>query len=145
MLGRLLALKADDHQGRLYLGITYLMKGDPERALTEFEKLPSGVAKPFGMALVYFTLGNEANAQAFIDEFLDSYAQEYPVSVAAIYAWRGENDAAFEWMERGLEQRSADVVYILSAPLLIKLRNDPRYSVFVEKLGLLEVWQTMPP
>jgi len=67
------------------------------------------------------------------------------VSVAAIYAWRGENDAAFEWMERGLEQRSADVVYILSAPLLIKLRNDPRYSVFVEKLGLLEVWQTMPP
>jgi len=67
MLGRLLALKADDDQGRLYLGITYLMKGDPERALTEFEKLPSGVAKPFGMALVYFTLGNEANAQAFID------------------------------------------------------------------------------
>ena len=143
-LSKSVALNPADDQGRLNLGMAYLMKGDSGRALIELEMLPDGVARPFGMAHLHFTLGNDWEAKAYVHEFLDNYAHSYPVSMASIYVWRGENDSAFEWMETAFQQGSADVAYFLSTYFLANLKSDPRYPVFAEKLGLLEAWNAMP-
>ena len=145
MFSQVLTLNPGDLLGRKFIGIAYLMKGDAERALTEFEKLPVGAEKTFGLAHVYFTLGNETLAQAMKDEFIETYAQEYSVYMASIYAWRGENDAAFEWLERAYQKHSFDLSYFLGDPPFKDLASDPRYPIFLEKLGLLEAWRAMPP
>jgi len=145
VLSQVLALNPDETWGRMYIGFNYLMKGDLERALNEFEKLPAGFKKTSSMAHVYFTMGNDTQAQAQLDEFIETYAQEYALYMASIYTWRGENDSAFEWLEKAFKQHSVDLSYILVEPVFKMLAGDPRYPVFLEKLGLLEAWRAMPP
>ena len=62
-----------------------------------------------------------------------------------IYAWRGENDSAFESLEFALEQHHSGLANILINDPLKHLEDDPRYTVFLKKLGLLEAWKAMPP
>jgi TolB-like protein/Tfp pilus assembly protein PilF len=144
-LDRLVALNPADEQGRLYLSLAYMMKGDTDQALIEAKMIPIGVARTFSMAQIYFAMGDKEKAQEYIDDFLAIYANDYPVSIAAIYSWCRDFDSAFEWMEIAFEQRREGVVYVLSAPTLTFLKGDPRFPDFVEKVGLLEAWQAMPP
>ncbi len=142
---QLLALNPADEQGRLYLSLAYSMKGDPERALVEAEIISAGVARSFAMSHIYFALGNSEKAQEYVDEFLELYADDYPVSMAAIFSSRGEMDLAFDWIEKAYQEHREGVVYVLSSASLRNLTYDPRFPALVEKIGLLEAWKAMPP
>ena len=75
------------------IGAAYLFKGDAERALIELARGQPHPIRDSLRARVLSTLGEEAQAQAIINEFLDTSAHEFPVVMAATYAWRGENGA----------------------------------------------------
>jgi hypothetical protein len=47
---------------------------------------------------------------------------------AEVYAYRGESDKSFEWLERAYEQRDAGVSLVKTDPLMKNLRHDPRYT-----------------
>ena len=47
--------------------------------------------------------------------------------------------------EKAFKQHSVDLCFILVEPAFKMLASDPRYPVFLEKLGLLEAWEAMPP
>jgi len=66
------------------------------------------------------------------------------VPLANIYAWNGDRDKAFHWLEIAFQQRDDALAFVLGAVHLRNLRNDPRYPLFLEKLGLLEAWKAMP-
>ena len=53
-----------------------------------------------------------------------------------VHAWRGENDLAFEWLERSFRQRGEDSTNIKINPLLRKLRGDPRWIALLKKTNL---------
>jgi tetratricopeptide (TPR) repeat protein len=107
--------------------------------------IPVGVARSFAMGHIYFALGNSEKAQEYVDEFLELYADDYPVSMAAIFSSRGEMDLAFDWIEKAYQEHREGVVYVLSSASLRNLTYDPRFPAFVEKIGLLEAWKAMPP
>ena len=52
---------------------------------------------------------------------------------------------AFEWLETAFQQRDGRLTWILHYVYLRNLESDPRYPVFLEKLGLLEAWKAMSP
>ena len=142
MLDRIIALNPKYPALTLSFSRIYLLNGDPERALIELEKNPS----PFDRiqrARIYFTLGDEAQSQALIKELLGE-ADKFPGAMSSIYAWRGENDAAFEWLEKAFQQGDG-LFNILGIEWARGLEDDPRYPIFLEKLGLLEAWRAMPP
>ena len=57
--------------------------------------------------------------------------------IAEVYAFRGEIDTAFEWLERAYRQRDGGLPDFLKLdPLLANLHDDPRWPVFLEKMGL---------
>ncbi len=120
----------------------YLLKGDPKRALAELEKNPS-FSDPVQKARIYFTLGDEAQSQAIIKELL-TVADKFPRAMSSVYAWRGENDATFEWLEKAFQQGDGFINFLGSAEMR-GLVDDPRYPIFLEKIGLLEAWRAMPP
>ena len=130
---------------RLNIAMTYLHQGNPERALAEMDKLSVSPRLQSLKASALFTLGEEMESQAIISKLLETSAEKYPMRMAIIYAWRGENDSAFEWLEVAFEQRDAGLSYILWSFALARLKSDPRYPIFLEKLGLLEAWKAMPP
>jgi len=140
---RLIALNPNYVTGAKNLSRAYLLKGDPHRALTELEKNPHPSNAVYE-ARIHFTLGNEAQSQAIIKELLESSADRFPGAMASVYAWRRENDATFEWLERAYEHGDSFSNF-LGIEWMRGLEDDPRYSVFVEKIGLLEEWRAMPP
>ncbi len=122
------------------IGKVYLLKGDAALALETFENGRSGYLKLFFEAMAYFSLNEEAEAQQLLKEFIEKYGDVYPFGVAIIYAWRGENDPAFEWLDRSYQQRIEFLVFILGNPWVKSLHSDPRFPEFLEKMGLLEYW-----
>ena len=127
------------------LARTYLLNGDPKNALLEVEKTPDRFFYLYGKASILSTLGNEAEAQSIMNELLKTSAYESPGPMASVYAWRGENDSAFQWLELAYEKHDFRLVFFLGNVWFRNLTTDPRYAIFVEKMGLLEEWKAMPP
>ena len=59
-----------------------------------------------------------------------------PSRSPAPYAWRGEADQAFEWLDRALAQRDGGLGDLRLDPLLRGLRRDPRFRAMERKIGL---------
>ena len=51
------------------------------------------------------------------------------------YAWRGDRDHAFEWLDRAYEQHTPELVYIKYV-LVQNLRGDPRYTALLKRMNL---------
>jgi hypothetical protein len=58
--------------------------------------------------------------------------------VGDVYAWRGEKDKAFEWLERAYQQRDSGLNGIAYDPLLSSLQSDPRFGALLKKLELAD-------
>jgi adenylate cyclase len=127
------------------LATTYLLKGDAETALIELNKDPSYRYYASLKAMIFSTLGREAEAQALIRQLLEDPADLAPLVMARTYAWRGENDLAFEWLEKASQQSNVSYTLFLIRPWFRNLVSDPRFALFLEKIGLLEYWKVMPP
>ncbi|MGI8882954.1 MAG: tetratricopeptide repeat protein [Pyrinomonadaceae bacterium] len=56
-------------------------------------------------------------------------------NMAEIYAQLGEKDLAFKWLERAIENRSYEVMYLKVAPNLDPLRSDPRFDDLLKRTG----------
>ena len=66
------------------------------------------------------------------------HAQDSAYQIAQVFAWRGEKDNAFEWLERAYKQQDAGLSEIKGDPLLKSLRADPRFNALLRKLKLPE-------
>jgi hypothetical protein len=59
-----------------------------------------------------------------------------PFTIAEIYAYRGETDKAFEWLERAYVARDVGLSNMKGDPLLRNLEHDTRYTAFLKKMKL---------
>jgi len=126
-------------------GKAYLFKGDAERALIEIKKNPDNIFKASSLPIVYHSLGRTAESDAALQTLLSEYAKEgNSYFIATAFSWRGENDKAFEWLEKAFQAHDTGIAYMLSENLFSPLLEDPRWPAFLEKVGLLEYWQAMP-
>ena len=58
--------------------------------------------------------------------------------IAEVYAYRGDKDRAFEWLERARRQRDPGLASLRKDPLLPNLHDDPRWNVFLRTMGLAD-------
>jgi adenylate cyclase len=66
-------------------------------------------------------------------------AEASPSVLAAAYAMTGQTDKAFEWLEKGYEEREGqDLTLLKFDPAYKNLRGDPRFSAMLRKIGLPE-------
>ncbi|MCI0616738.1 hypothetical protein L0244_27475, partial [bacterium] len=68
--------------------------------------------------------------------YIETFQNEAAFQIAEIYAYRGETDKAFEWLERAYEQRDTGLAQMKGDPLLRSLESDPRYITFLKKMKL---------
>jgi hypothetical protein len=81
-------------------------------------------------------LSHAKPSQQTLDELIAKYAETDAMDIATTYAWRGEKDKAFEWLERAYAQHDFYFIGIKLNPLFAALRDDPRYGAMVKSLGL---------
>ena len=87
-------------------------------------------------ALARHDLGHAKESQQAIDELIAKYARVAAYQIAGVYAWRGENDRAFEWLARARAQRDGGLTILKVDPILRGLRTDPRWRPMLESVNL---------
>jgi predicted Zn-dependent protease len=120
----------------LTLGKILIAEGKPQPALAEIEKEPLEWGKLTGQALAYHALGREQDSNAALTDLIAKYDTNADYQIAQVYAYRGESDKSFEWLERAYKQRDAGLPDIKTDPLFKNLRHDPRYTEFLKKMRL---------
>ena len=56
--------------------------------------------------------------------------------VALVYATLGENDLAFEWLDKSYEAKAESLCTLKVDPKVDAIRNDPRFASLLKKVGL---------
>jgi len=59
-----------------------------------------------------------------------------PAVVASIYLGLGDKDQAFAWLDRALDDRTWSMFILRVDPMLDHLRDDPRYTRLIQRVGL---------
>jgi TolB-like protein/DNA-binding winged helix-turn-helix (wHTH) protein/Flp pilus assembly protein TadD len=119
------------------LGKILIAEAKPQQALAEIEKEPNDWERLTGRALTYHTLGREQDSNAALASLITKHDTDSAYQIAEVYAFRGEADKAFEWLERAYKQRDAGLPEIKTDPLFKSLRHDPRYTEPLKRLRLL--------
>ena len=113
-----------------------LVEGNPEAALAELQQEnPAFTLK--GLALVNHALKRHDESDAALARLVSEGASIAPMSIAQIYAFRGQIDEAFEWLEQAIAQKEITTGYIKGDPLLSPLVADPRYARCLRKMNLV--------
>jgi tetratricopeptide (TPR) repeat protein len=124
------------------LGDALLAQGKPSEALAAYDdglrQAPGLVRLRAARGRGLAGLGTTAEAHAVARQLELEAASEYvaPDEVAGLWASLGEEDLAFEWLERALRERSSGLVFISLKPEYARLRSDRRYDELVRKVGL---------
>jgi TolB-like protein/cytochrome c-type biogenesis protein CcmH/NrfG len=131
-----LALSPGRISSQYGIGSALLVDGDAEAALEAFA-LEEGDEeyRVKGMALAYHDLGRMAEFESAFRELRDTWGERWPSEVAHVYAWIGDADAAFEWLDRGVLQNEDGLGSQYLRPLLAPLDDDPRWTAFLERTG----------
>ena len=95
-----------------------------------------GTVSPFWSGVLDHASGNEPGARAALAEVTREWGATKPKGVADIHAWLGENDLAFQWLDRALEQRDPMLRYARDSFWLESLHSDPRWKAMLRKMNL---------
>jgi len=77
-------------------------------------------------------------SDAALNELIKNEAELAAYQIAEAYAYRGDKDKAFEWLERARRQRDPGLGDLRKDPLLENLHSDPRWNKFLEAMGLTD-------
>jgi tetratricopeptide (TPR) repeat protein len=117
-------------------GEVYLAQGRPQEALEEMEKEPSGWLHELGMALVYSALGRRKDSDDALATLILQYPDAAAYQIAQVYAYRGQVDQAFQWLERAYTLHDPGLMWFKTDLKLASLRRDPRYKQLLLRMNL---------
>ena len=124
------------------LGRALLEKGSHPEALAEFQKaldLSEGNSNELAaLGYAQAVTGQREPALRVLEELKQRSQQTYvqPVWLAVIYGAVGEKDQAFQWLEKGYEDRSGWLAYLKVDPMFKPLRSEPRFADLARRIGL---------
>ncbi len=139
---RTLELDPNFARVHIYLGRAYVQKSMLEEAITEFQK---GIDLSGGSPTYRAELGHACavscrrdEAQKVLNELKELSKRKYvsPYDMALIHAGLGENDRAFDWLQRAYDYRSFYMALLKVEPAFDNFRPDPRFQDLVRRVGL---------
>jgi TolB-like protein/Flp pilus assembly protein TadD len=116
--------------------IVAILRGDAETALREAQLEPNEGYRRFELALAHYARGDRAAADAALADMVTNDRNLLAYQIAEVYAWRGETEKAFEWLQIAYDNHDTGILSLLIDPLMRGLRGDPRFKDMVEKVGL---------
>jgi type IV pilus assembly protein PilF len=138
---KVLELDPGNLNGPFALAEIRLLQGRAEEAWELIQGTPQGEgpedegdrrAKLILTGAAQYSLGDDAASRATLQAFRSEFAGEAPMGMAYLHAWRGEHDAAFEWLARSLEQYpDLEGQWVLQS-WLWSLRDDPRWDELMQ-------------
>ncbi len=135
LLRTVLSLSPGFSGAQLILGEALLGKGDAQAALVEFEQETYEVFQMIGLPMAYHDLGRTAEFDAALSDLIAKVGPMSPYDVATVFAYCGDTDRAFEWLDKSVAANDGGTILILVDNLLANLRSDPRWLPLLGKIG----------
>ena len=134
----LLEVHPDFSSARATYGLTLLSLGKNIEALAAAEMEPDDAYKLAALTNIYWALGRRAESDLALGALKRRHADRKAYEIAAAHAYRGEAVTAFSWLDRAYQERKGSLEYMKVDPLLLNLREDPRFSALLRKVKLTE-------
>jgi TolB-like protein/tetratricopeptide (TPR) repeat protein len=120
------------------LGIAYCAKGmyaEAIRTLKEAVRIAGG-APPVSalLAHAHAVTGDKTEAERLLKEW--KREEITPIVFALLYLDIGDKDHAFQWLDRGIAQRSMYMDELKVEPMFDRLHSDPRFPALLRKMNL---------
>ena len=133
---RSLELRPQQDFAPTYLALVELAEGRPGGALRAAERCSEGLFRQQLTAAALHSLGRRAEARAALDQLVATHAEDGPFQIATVFAWRGEIEQAFRWLDRALEEHDGGLMDLRLDPMLRGLVADPRFGALLARLHL---------
>ena len=120
------------------LGLAYLLDNKFEEAATEAQADAGEWTRLLIVSCARWAQNRAQESDAALNELIKNDAETAAYQIAEAYAYRGEKDKAFEWLERARRQRDPGLQGLRKDPLLTNLHSDPRWNAFLHTMGLAD-------
>ncbi len=120
------------------ISVTLLAQDRSEEALAEAVGEPDEASRLWALTIVQHALRNRAGSNETLQQMIDKHTDDAAYQIAEVCATRGEADAAFAWLERAHAQRDGGLSGMKRSRELRSLHSDPRWRVFLKKMGFEE-------
>jgi tetratricopeptide (TPR) repeat protein len=120
------------------LGLAYLLENKFEEAATEAQADAGEWARLLIVSCARWAQKRVPESDAALNELIKNEAELAAFQIAEAYAYRGDKDKAFEWLERARRQHDPGLGDLLKDPLLENLHIDPRWNTFLHTMGLAD-------
>ena len=121
----------------LYKGQVLAAQGSYDEAIAELKR-PSGEEsiRLRHLGWTYARAGKVGAAHALLGELHELSQEIYvtPGFFAMVHAGLGDNDRAFEWLEKGLAERDPNLLYLKQEPEWDPIRDDPRFDELISRI-----------
>jgi TolB-like protein/Tfp pilus assembly protein PilF len=135
---KLLALAPDFGGARSHLVTTLLLEGRSGAALAMAQQDSDEEERLTVLPIALQSSNRKGEADEALHTLIAKFGNSHAYSVARIYAFRGEGDLAFEWLDRAYQQRDAYLLEFVGEHLFANVANDVRYKAFLRKMNLPE-------
>ena len=120
------------------LGLAYLLQNKFEEAATEAQADAGEWARLLVVSCARWGQKRVQESDAALNELIKNEAELAAYQIAEAYAYRGDKDKAFEWLERARRQRDPGLGDLRKDPLLENLHSDSRWNAFLHTMGLAD-------
>jgi serine/threonine-protein kinase len=117
------------------MGLVRLAQGRAAEAAALFEKVPVDYYRLHGLTLTRSAQKDRAGSDAALRELIGKHQNDALFQIASAYAFRGEKEQAFIWLEKAYARRDPGLAEVRIDPLFRSLYGDPRWGVFLKKMG----------
>ena len=139
---RALDLDPNDIEAHVVLGLNYEQKRMYPEAIAALEKACQLaehnplILGPLGSC--YGASGDKARARQLLDQVNAAAEKSYvaPITWVMLYLGMGEIDSAFEWLDKAAVAHDPLLCYLKVGPIYDSLRDDPRYTPLLQRIGL---------
>ena len=120
------------------LGGVNLQEGKLEEAANAAQADTADWARLTILACARWSQKRVPESDAALAQLIKDAAETAADQIADVYAYRGDKDKAFEWLERARRQRDAGLPSLRVDPYLKNLHDDPRWNAFLRSMGLAD-------
>ena len=124
-----------------WLAATLTRQGNPEEGLQYLDFDSENRWQQAMSTIVLHSLGRHEEEQPIRQKIIDEKGRYWAFGVALTYAWHGDPDRAFEWLDIAFKQKDRYMSQLIFNPWLASLHNDPRWEKILDKVGLLKYWK----
>jgi TolB-like protein/class 3 adenylate cyclase len=135
---RLVELNTSAPWAHAGLGLVYLLQNKFEESATEAQADAGIWARLLIVSCARWSQKRISESDAALNELIKNQGELAAYQIAETYAYRGDKDKAFEWLERARRQRDPGLGQLRRDPLLENLHDDPRWEKFLQSMGLTD-------